>query len=102
MWVFEENDGSRAKASGGGARRKFSYIEYLAINCVTYKLTPVDALERKQIWRTMIHHESARVSQLYEGILLLQNAFSQIFIAFHLRKTCATAMSEDPVQNEVT
>ena len=49
MWVFEENDGSRAKASGGGARRKFSYIEFLAINCVTYKLTPVDALERKQI-----------------------------------------------------
>lgn len=25
-----------------------------------------------------------------------------IFIAFHLRKMCATAMSEDPVQNEVT
>ena len=49
MWVFEENDGSRAKASGGGARRKFPYIEYLAINCVNYKLTPVDALERKQI-----------------------------------------------------
>ena len=29
MWVFEENDGNQAKASGGDARRKFPYVEYL-------------------------------------------------------------------------
>ena len=49
MWVFEENDDNQAKASGGDARRKFPYVEYLAINCVTYKLRPINALERKQI-----------------------------------------------------
>ena len=40
--IFEGNEGSQAKASGWGAGREFPYVEYLAVNYVTYKLRPAD------------------------------------------------------------